>query len=236
MKKPMNLKMKAEEIIFVLVPSFNEDKNISEVINEIKNLDMNIYLLVLDDGSIDSTYEAVKKSGVNVLRHDANLGQWAALKTLFQVALMEGAEIIVTMDGDGQHDPKNIFPLIQPLKLNQADVVIGSRFLESNVNMKSYRKLGIKFFNFLLRIITQKKFTDCTSGFRAFKSDVIKTVLPNLKENQYGALEFLIEICKQESKITEIPITNITSKKTTKGKIKFGFHLLRSILYPKIFS
>jgi len=191
-------------------------------------------VIVVDDGSEDNTGEIARECGAIVLRHALNLGQWSALRTGFIAALWNAPEIIVTLDGDGQHDPEDIENILSPILKDEADIVIGSRFIEpDNGEMVKHRRLGINFFNNLLKFFIGIHVSDCTSGFKAMKSTVIENSINMISENQYGALEFLICLNARGYKLLEKPIKNIGSNKSSKGSLKYGFNLLRTILNSK---
>jgi len=216
--------------IYVLIPAYNEEKTVGEVINGLKQLDLNLKIIMVDDGSRDKTAERAREAGATVVRHVVNLGQWGALRTAFTVSLLNHAEIVVTLDGDGQHSPKDLPSLVQPLLRNEADFVIGSRFMNiTKPDMHTYRYLGIKFFNKILRLNNGLELSDCTSGYKAYRASLVARLLPRLRENQYGALEAIIQASKLGARICERPITSIPSEKTTKGTLRYAYNLLRTI-------
>ncbi len=217
--------------IHVVIPAYNEEKTIGKVVRGIKELDPRINVIVVDDGSDDATFKVAEEAGATVVRHPINLGQWAALRTGFTISLMNDADIIATLDGDGQHDPTDLHTVIQPILLGKADLVIGSRFMnDEKPKMPFYRYFGIKFFNSLLRLFTGVRLTDCTSGFKAYRASLILLLLSKLKENQYGALEVIVKARRLGARICERPIKSLAAVKTSKGKLKYGYNLLRSLL------
>jgi len=217
--------------IFVFLPACDEEKHIEELVTQLKQLELNLKIHVIDDGSKDATGEIARNAGAVVVRHPVNLGQWAALRTAFVISLMEDARVMVSVDADGQHDPRNLPRLLEPILDGTADIVIGSRFLENeNPEMPTYRHAGIKLFNRLLELFTKKQLTDCTSGYKAYNMTVVRKILPNLRENQYGALEFISEAVRQRARIIEEPIPSRTNDVSKKGKIRYGYNLLRSLL------
>lgn len=217
--------------IYVFLPACNEEKHIEDVVNLLKQLELNLKVHVIDDGSRDATGEIARKAGAIVVRHPVNLGQWAAMRTGFAISLMEGADVVVSVDADGQHDPKDLPRLVEPILKGEADIVIGSRFLDGEVpEMPKYRQAGIRFFNKLIEITTKKGLTDCTSGYKAFNMAMVRKVLPNLRENQYGALEFIMEAIRQRARILEKPVRAKNNAVSKKGKIKYGYNLLRTII------
>ena len=217
--------------IYVFLPAFNEKKHIEEVLDLLKQLELNLKIHVIDDGSRDATGEIARKAGAIVVRHPLNLGQWAAMRTAFAISLMEGADVVVSVDADGQHNPKDLPKLVEPILKREADIVIGSRFLDCETpEMPKYRLAGIRFFNKLIGITTKKELTDCTSGYKVYNMAMVRKILPNLRENQYGALEFVMEAIRQKARILEKPIRAKNNTVSKKGKIKYGYNLLRTIL------
>ena len=221
----------SDKPIYVFLPACNEEKYVGEVVNLLRQLELNLTIYVIDDGSRDATGKVARNAGAIVVRHPVNLGQWAAMRTGFAISLMEGANIMVSLDADGQHDPKALPRLVEPILNGEADIVIGSRFLDGEkLEMPKYRQAGISFFNKLIRITTKKGLTDCTSGYRAYNMTIVRKILPNLRENQYGALEFIMEAIRQKARMVEKPIWARSNTVSKKGKIKYGYNLLRTIV------
>lgn len=221
----------SDKRIYVFLPACNEEKHIEEVVNLLKQLELNLKVHVIDDGSRDATREIARKAGAIVIRHPVNLGQWAAIRTAFTISLMEGADTVVSVDADGQHDPKDLPRLVEPILNGEADIVIGSRFLyDEKPEMPKYRHAGIRFFNKLIETMVGKELTDCTSGYKAYNMAMVRKILPNLRENQYGALEFVMEATRQKARILEKPVRAKNNTVSKKGKIRYGYNLLKTIL------
>jgi len=176
--------------VFCVIPAFNEEKYIYDVAKIAKEfVDV---VVVVDDGSIDKTFSRAIDSGAVVLRHEENMGKGAALRTGFKYALEHGADIVVTLDGDMQHDPLEIPKFLEKIREEGVDIVVGSRFLEKVKGMPIQRRLS----NFITTKVLNKVFkvpvTDSQSGFRAFKRKVLEKI--TFKDNRYGAeTEILIE-------------------------------------------
>ncbi len=190
--------------VFCVIPAFNEEKYIYDVAKIAKEfVDV---VVVVDDGSIDKTFSRAIDSGAVVLRHEENMGKGAALRTGFKYALEHGADIVVTLDGDMQHDPLEIPKFLEKIREEDADIVVGSRFLEKVKGMPIQRRLS----NFITTKVLNKVFkvpvTDSQSGFRAFKRKVLEKV--TFKDNRYGAeTEILIEAKRKGFNIVEVPIS-----------------------------
>lgn len=225
-------KRKSNRPIQVFIPAYNEEGNIEEVIKGLKQLELDLELYVIDDGSTDRTAEKASKAGATVIRHLVNLGGGAAVRTAFALALLNGADYVVTVDGDGQHDPKELQNIVEAVE-DGCDVVIGSRFLRGQeLKMPFYRHVGIRFFSWLMSKLVATRITDATSCYRAYKTAVIRGVLPKLRENQYYGLEVLMRMGENKAKIVEVPIKSKPRKKgkSKKGIIKYAYNLLRTLV------
>jgi glycosyltransferase involved in cell wall biosynthesis len=163
---------------------------------------------VCDDGSSDLTSQIAEKLGAEVVRHKRNLGYGAAIQSLFKRARELDADVLVTLDGDGQNNPSEIPSLVKPLVDDVADVVIGSRFVDehSMPTMPAYRRVGIEFVSKLLGAASKHGVKDAQSGFRAYNRRSIETL--SVLENGMGAsVEILMNAIGQGLRIQEIPAT-----------------------------
>jgi len=211
------------------IPAFNVGNQIAEVIKKSqKYVDK---VIVCDDGSVDDTYLNAKLSGAIVLKHDKNLGKGAALKTLFQKAKDLQADIIVTIDGDGQFLPEEIPTLIEPIKIKQFDVVIGNRFLDTK-EMPSYRKAGNKILDKFTKLAANLPFEDTQSGFRAYSKNALEKI--SFFTNGFGVdSEILIDAVNKDLKITEKNITviyNTGDKTSSKNPVSHSMGVIASII------
>jgi hypothetical protein len=193
--------------ILVVIPVFNEKKNLQKLLplmpEKIQSYPLSV--LVVDDGSTDGTDDIVRELGFPLVRNRINRGGGAALRLGYDIANDFGADIIVTMDGDNQHDPDEIERLLQPLIADQCDIVVGSRILGKNLSPSRFRLIGVYVFNYLIRFLTGVRITDCSSGFRAFRMESVSSLM--LIQDQYHTSEFIIEATKMRLKIQEVPIT-----------------------------
>ena len=144
--------------ITIGIPAFNEEKNIAKIITQLKKITNSI--IVCDDGSSDMTGEISKNLGAIVVKHEKNMGYGSAIKTIFQKASEIDSDILVTFDADGQHRIEDIEPVLEPIKNNSADIIIGSRFLGKSSKVPNYRKFGIKVITELTNASIKKKITD----------------------------------------------------------------------------
>ncbi len=193
--------------IAVVVPAYNEAENIGYVLDRIPTevCGVETAVLVVDDGSRDGTAEAAARHGALVARHVINRGGGAALRTGYRLMVESGAEIVVTLDADGQHLPSQMERLVQPVLDGEVDVAHGSRVLGDAERNHLAREMGIVFFNRLVSLITRTHVTDCSNGYRAVRT----TVLPQLvlRQEQFHTSEFMIEAIKRGVPAREVPVT-----------------------------
>jgi len=198
--------------IVIGMPAFNESKKIKEIINKIKKKSNNI--IVCNDGSTDSTGVIAKKMGAIVINHEKNLGYGSAIKSIFLKAKEIEADILITFDADGQHRIEDIEAVIQPIIDKEADIVIGSRFLENDVKMPKYRKFGVKTITSLTNISLEVKLSDSQSGFRAYNKKTLSEIFPT--ENGMGiSTEIIIKANIKKLRIKEVPIKILYEGKTS---------------------
>ena len=214
--------------IVIGIPAFNEEKNISSILVKLKKISHDI--IVCDDGSNDLTAEISKELGATVIKHEKNLGYGASIGTIFHKAQEIGADILITFDADGQHRIEDVEKVLDPIKNDDADMVIGSRFLNDSQNIPKYRKAGIKAITELTNIAGGTKVSDSQSGFRAYN----KKILENIKPTESGmgiSTEILIKIQKAGFRILEVPITVLYEGDTsTHNPISHGSSVIMSTL------
>ena len=190
--------------ITIGIPAYNEEKNIASIITKLKNITDSI--IVCDDGSSDMTSEISKNLGAVVISHKKNMGYGAAIRTIFQKSVELDSDILVTFDADGQHRIDDIKKILQPLENNEADIVVGSRFLDNETKVPNYRKIGIKVITQVTNASLKKKLTDSQSGFRAYNKQALTQISPS--EMGMGiSTEILIKASNKGLRIAEIPIT-----------------------------
>jgi hypothetical protein len=193
--------------VAVVVPAYNEEDNIGQVLPRIPTsvCGLGTAVLVVDDGSRDRTGEIAREYGAAVARHPTNLGGGAALRTGYRLMVDSGARIVVTLDADGQHRPEEMERLVGPITEGTVDVAHGSRVLGTAEPNHVAREMGIIFFNRLVSLITRTRVSDCSNGYRAVRA----TVLPQLvlRQEQFHTSEFMIEAIKRGVPATEVPVT-----------------------------
>jgi len=214
--------------ITVGIPAFNEEKHLPQILTELKEITNSI--IVCDDGSTDDTSIIAKKFGAEVIKHKKNLGYGSAIKSIFQVASEINSDILVTFDADGQHRIEDINKVLQPIKDEEADIVLGSRFLNNNNDVPGYRKIGIKLITQVTNASIKKHFTDSQSGFRAYKKQVLDNIV--LTEQGMGiSTEILIKASEKKFRITEIPIKILYEGNTsTHNPVSHGTSVLISTI------
>ena len=208
------------------IPAFNEEKNIASLIIKLKKISE--FIIVCNDGSSDDTGKIAEELGVEVINHQKNLGYGAAIKSIFNKAKEMEIECLVTFDADGQHRIEDISKTIEPIMQKNADIVIGSRFLEKKVKVPKYRKIGIKAITDLTNSLTGEKISDSQSGFRAYSMDALKSI--NISESGMGvSTEILIKAARQKMKIVEVPITvNYDGDTSTHNPVSHGTSVILS--------
>ncbi len=195
--------------IFLVIPAYNEEDNIVDVIGKIINTGKDYQIVVVDDCSQDNTFERASNSGAYVLRHLLNRGQGAALKTGTEYAIIKGADIIVHFDADGQFIPSEIADIIAPILRQEADVVFGSRFMSRRSNMPWLKRMLMmpmaRLVNFIFFNI---KLSDPQAGFRAFSSKAYKK-LEWQQDRMAHCSEIMRNAFNNKLSVKETPITVI---------------------------
>jgi len=202
--------------LMVGIPAYNEERTIADIVE--RALPYAVEVVVADDGSTDLTPVRAYRAGARVLRHRSNEGKGAAVATLFDYALRSGADVLVLLDGDGQHDPDEIPSVALPCIENEADVVVGSRFLSVKSEVPLHRTMGQRAFNFMTAFASGVPCSDSQSGFRAFGPRAIRSM-------RLTELSFSVE-CEQQFecqirrlRLAEVPIS-----------CKYGIPAKRSVI------
>jgi glycosyltransferase involved in cell wall biosynthesis len=198
----------------VIIPAFNEEKRIASVIFEIRKRFPEGDILVIDDGSKDNTRLRAEESGARVLSHPFNLGYGASLQTGYRFALKAGYEEMIQMDGDGQHDPACIEALLSDIRRGEADIVIGSRFLDeagfkgaqTRYRAPLARRLGMKLFAAISSAIIRQRVTDPTSGYQAMNRKVMAWVSGEKFPFDYPDADVIIMLHRAGFRIREVPV------------------------------
>jgi glycosyltransferase involved in cell wall biosynthesis len=218
-----------DSLILVAMPAFNEEKYIAKTIVLAQKYATEI--LVVDDGSTDTTADIAKALGAIVIRHSVNKGYGGALHTIFDSARELNADILVIIDADGQHNPDDIPKLIEGLN-EGVDVVIGSRFLDTNGSgIPTYRKAGMKVLDIATMAAGGINVSDTQSGFRAYGKRAIEAIHVNNHGMAAGS-EILLRIKENDLKIGEIPIVVRYDLEDTssKGPVSHGLEVLNQMV------
>jgi len=233
--------------ILVFIPAFNEENNIEEVLKttmEVTEHYPNVDFLVVDDGSIDGTAKITRSCGVNLISHQRNMGEEAAIQTAFEYAIKNNYDYTVKLDADGEHDPKDIPKILKPLLNGKADVVIGSRYLgtfrilsrESNLF-----KLARCITSFLISMLIRRWLTDPTSGFKgrnrkAFMlSRFLYTNTSFLHTDLTNDIQEILFFLKNGLKIIEVPVNMIRKQAFSRcyhptGLLRYSLELIMTVL------
>ena len=212
----------------VCIPAYNEETKIKDVIK--KSLPYVDKVVVCDDGSTDDTAVLAKKAGAIVISHETNQGYGAAIATLFDYCRKNNAEIMVTLDGDGQHSPDQVPDLTNVILKHNVDVVIGSRSLRNDKDLPSYRKAGIKIITSTINSATDLKVTDAQSGFRAYSKTAIDLIHPT-ESGMSVSTEILLKISNNGLSMAEVPITvSYTGDTSTEHPVTHGSHVIGTTL------
>ena len=188
--------------ITVGLPAYNEEKNIAKIIVQLKKVADQI--IVCDDGSTDLTSRIAESLGAIVIKHPKNLGYGSAIRSIFLKSREINSEVLVTIDADGQHKIEDVEKVAKPVVDGQADVSIGSRFLDKHDNAPKYRKLGINIITKVTNSSLSEKITDAQSGFRAYNNKVLQGLTPS--DSGMGiSTEILIKSSNLGFKIAEVP-------------------------------
>ena len=212
----------------VCIPAFNEEKTIGKIVE--KSLQYSDKVIVCNDGSTDNTEQRAKEKGAIIINHKKNQGYGAAIISLFEEARKENAEIMITLDGDGQHKPEQIPSLVNTLTENNVDVVIGSRFLDEKTNSPSYRKAGIKIITSASNFGTNFKVSDSQSGFRVYSKNAIDAIHPT-EEGMSVSTEILLKVSNKGLSVAEVPITvSYKGETSTQKPVPQGVSVLMNTL------
>lgn len=191
----------------IVIPAYNEEESIAKVLDDVGKSNPSADILVVNDGSTDMTSALSKQKGVMVLDIPFNIGYGGAVQTGFRFAVEHGYDFVITLDGDGQHDPHSVNSLIESMEQEKADVVIGSRFIEGTYRMGFFRKIGAWLFSKIARFYTGTNFTDPTSGFQLLN----RRIFSYLSEGDnypldYPDVNIIMALHKMRFKVVEAPV------------------------------
>jgi glycosyltransferase involved in cell wall biosynthesis len=224
----INLSGGAGKKVSIVLPVYNEEKNIRATVEEIRGSGIAGDIIAVDDGSTDGSRELLVSLPVTVISHPVNLGYGAAVQTGLRHAVAEGYETVILMDADGQHIPSEALNLLSALD-NGADIAIGSRFLgkPSGYPVPLLRRIGIVFFSMLARMLGGTKIYDVTSGFQAMRRNVAK-FLADQYPVDFPDAEVIISLGLKKFRITEVPAA---FRKREHGESMYA-NPVRALYYP----
>ena len=215
--------------ILVCIPAYNVAREIGKLVSDCCKFSYDV--LVCDDGSADGTGRVAKENGAIVITHPKNLGKGSAMKSLFNSARDLDADVLVTMDGDGQFLPQEIDKIVKPIIEGKTDIVIGYRFDETN-EIPKYRKFGNKVMDKLTTMASESSFTDTQSGFRAYSIKAIEQI--NFQAEGFAAdSEILIDASRKGLRIAYEPITvlyDTGGQTSTRNPISHSKDVIGSLL------
>ena len=192
--------------VCVIIPAYNESGANRNVVLSIKKTYPESDIIIINDASTDNTGAIAESLGIPVLHLPINLGIGGAMQTGFKFAVKKGYDIVVQVDGDGQHDPAYIPALVQPIVDGHADVVIGSRFLHADSYRSSFMRLiGIRFCSYLISLATNKYIHDSTSGFRAYNKEALRFAAIHYPPD-FPEPESIVTFLRNEFRIKEVPV------------------------------
>lgn len=220
------------ERILVIIPAYNEEDSIGRVIEDVRTNCPQMDILVVNDGSADHTSDRARASGVVVLDLPFNLGIGGGMQTGYKYAAEKGYDIAIQVDGDGQHDPKEIPKLLQTLEERKVDVAIGSRFItDLEYKATTMRRVGITVLSKVISIMVRQKITDPTSGFRASRKKAIQLFAVNYPQD-YPEPEVVVLLSKSGLKMAEVPVkmSQRYSGESSITKIRSIYYMVKVLL------
>jgi glycosyltransferase involved in cell wall biosynthesis len=209
-----------------IVPAYNEEDSVGRVLDELRAFDPGLEVVVVDDGSTDRTADTARARGAHVVRLPFNLGIGGAVQTGFRYAWEHGFEIAVRVDGDGQHDPRELGAVLEPVLADEADIAVGSRFSGRNGYRSSRsRRIGIRLLAWCVSALTRQRITDPTSGFQAANRLGIRLFAADYPHD-YPEAEATVMVFKHRLRLQEVPVA-MRARETGRSSIT----ALRSVYY-----
>lgn len=192
--------------VLIIIPAYNESGNIERVVNNLKKNFSKYDYVVINDGSTDNTAEICVKNKYNLVSLPINLGIGGCVQTGFKYALKYNYDVAVQMDGDGQHLPEEVAKLLEPIEKDEADFVIGSRFITKEGFQSSFmRKCGIRFLSHIIKICSGKRIKDTTSGFRAINKKALEILAIDYAPD-YPEPESTVNVILHGLRVAEVPV------------------------------
>lgn len=220
--------MPSKKLVIAAIPCYNTQDFIGDVVTRAARQVERV--VVIDDGCRDKTAEIARRAGAEVVSHGVNKGYGEAIKSCLEAGRKAGADILVTLDGDGQHRPEEINALIAPIASGEADVVIGSRLSGASGNMPAYRRFGIKVITLLFNLGSKTRLEDAQSGFRAYSSRALKAISATCR-GMDASVEIIIQARKAGLRIREVPVScRYHANSSTKNPVVHGLGVAFSVV------
>lgn len=190
----------------IIIPAFNEEENIEKTVTSIEKDAKEFDYVIINDCSMDRTKQICEQKGYNIVNLPINLGIGGAVQTGYKYAYVNGYDVAVQVDGDGQHDPEFLNEMAEYIEKNKVDMVIGSRFIEKKgFQSSAARRMGIKFFSTLIKVLTGAVITDPTSGLRMVGRNVIEIFAKDYPRD-YPEPESVVAVLRKKLIVKEIPV------------------------------
>lgn len=220
--------------IVALIAAYEEEANLGDVLKAMPTMvgDLEVSTLVVVDGGQDATDRVAIDAGVFTCVLPVNLGQGAALRLGYALAVERGARYVVTLDADGQNDPGELGSIVRPVVDGELDLVIASRRLGVDHTTDRFRQAGVQLYAATLNAITRKHLTDTSNGYRAFRAALLEDILPYLRQDQYQTAEVLITAATRGWRVGERPTEwhpRASGESKKGGNLFFGFQYARVI-------
>jgi glycosyltransferase involved in cell wall biosynthesis len=220
----------------IVIPAYNEEPSVAEVVREIPReaAGLQTEVIVVVDGSSDATAARAAQAGALVCDVPVNRGQGAALRLGYWLARARGAEVIATIDADGQYEPRELDCVVEPILAGRADFVSGSRRLGTELTTDPVRHLGVLVFGALFSLLVHHRITDPACGVRAMRPEVTATV--TLEQPQYQASELMISAALNGFRLAEVPTTmrdrgSHAGHTKKDGNLRYGVRFARAALH-----
>jgi glycosyltransferase involved in cell wall biosynthesis len=189
-----------------IVPAYNEEDSLGTVLEEIRAADPELEVVVVNDGSTDGTARAAAAAGAAVVSLPFNVGIGGAVQTGYQYALEHGFEVAIQVDGDGQHDPREIGQVLEPIFDGRADLVVGTRFVKGGgYRGTRLRRVGIRIFAAVVSLLVGQRVSDTTSGFRAVNRQALKLFAAEYPHD-YPEVESIVLLSRHHLRMLEVPV------------------------------
>jgi hypothetical protein len=190
-----------------IVPAYNEERNVARVIDELHAFDPGLDVVVVSDGSHDRTAEVAAEHGAHVVELPFNLGIGAAVQTGFKYAHVNGYDLVVRCDGDGQHIPSELPKVLGPVLAGEADIAVGSRFAGTDgYRSSATRRVGIHMLALIVSAIARQRVTDTTSGFQALNRKALDLFAADYPHD-YPEVESMVMTIKHQLRLCEVPVS-----------------------------